>query len=214
MQTKNLKVHGTSSARPEARKEEIGPKARRMLILASASPRRRALLEEHGYGFEVRVPSGVEEIAPAHLSPGETVLANARAKARACTVKHPEEIVLGVDTEVFFAGRVLGKPADMDAAFAMLRRLNGRTHEAYSGVWIAGRGRARGFVEVTSVRFHRHTDAELKRYLARIHPLDKAGAYSAQEDRGEMIASVAGSFSNVIGLPMERLREELRGFGI
>ena len=193
---------------------KAGPQARPLLILASASPRRRALLHEHGYEFEVRVPAGVEEIAPAHLSPGETVLANARAKARACVVQHPDEIVLGVDTEVFFEGRVLGKPADMGAAFAMLRRLNGRTHEVYSGVWIAGRGRERGFVEVTSVRFHRRTDVELKHYLARIHPLDKAGAYAAQEDRGEMIASVGGSFSNVIGLPMERLREELREFGI
>ena len=149
-----------------------------------------------------------------HLSPGETVLANARAKARACVVSHPDEVMLGVDTEVFFEGRVLGKPADMDAAFAMLRRLNGRTHEVYSGVWIVGRGRERGFIEVTRVRFHRRTDAELKRYLARINPLDKAGAYAAQEDRGEMIASVGGSFSNVIGIPMERLREELRAFGI
>jgi septum formation protein len=185
-----------------------------LLVLASASPRRRALLREYGYEFEVRIPADVEEIAPAHLSPGETVLANARAKARACGVKHVGEIVLGVDTEVFFEGRVLGKPADMDAAYAMLRRLNGRTHEVYSGVWIAGQGRERGFVEVTHVRFHRRTDDEMKCYLARIHPLDKAGAYAAQEDRGEMIASVEGSFSNVIGLPMERLREELRAFGI
>ena len=203
-----------SRKRPESDFSKAGPRARPLLVLASASPRRRALLHEHGYEFEVRVPAGVEEIAPAHLSPGETVLANARAKVRACIVREADAIVLGVDTEVFFEGRVLGKPADMEAAFAMLRRLNGRTHEVYSGVWIAGQGRERGFVEVTSVRFHRRTDAELKRYLARIHPLDKAGAYAAQEDRGEMIASVAGSFSNVIGLPMERLREELRGFGI
>ena len=174
-------------------------------------------MHEHGYDFEVRVPQGVEEIAPEHLSPGETVLANARAKARAALAeigRAQNAVVLGMDTEVFFEGRVLGKPAEMDAAFAMLRRLNGRTHEVYSGVWIAGRGRERGFIEVTGVRFHMRTDAELKRYLTRIHPLDKAGAYAAQEDRGEMIAAVEGSFSNVIGLPMERLREELRAFGI
>ena len=171
-------------------------------------------MAEHGYKFEVAVPAGVEEIAPAHLSPGETVLANARAKARAALAETPGAIVLGVDTEVFFEGRVLGKPADMDAAFAMLSRLNGRTHEVYSGVWILGQGKERGFIEVTGVRFHRRSNAELTRYLARIHPLDKAGAYAAQEDRGEMIAAVEGSFSNVIGLPMERLRGELRAFGI
>ena len=196
---------------------EAGPKARPSLVLASASPRRRSLLAEHGYAFAVYVPKGVAEIAPAHLSPGETVLANARAKARAAfrELASPQSVVvLGVDTEVFFGGRVLGKPSDMDAAFAMIRRLNGRAHEVYSGVWIVGQGKERGFIEVTGVRFHRRTDDELKRYLDRIHPLDKAGSYAAQEDRGEMIAAVEGSFANVIGLPMERLREELGAFGV
>ena len=163
------------------------------------------------------MPEGVEEIAPAHFSPGETVLANARAKSRAALAEigcAQNAVVLGVDTEVFFEGRVLGKPADMGAAFTMLRRLNGRTHEVYSGVWIAGQGKERGFIEVTHVRFHRRTDGELRRYLARIHPLDKAGAYAAQDDRGGMIATFEGSFSNVIGLPMERLRVALREFGI
>jgi septum formation protein len=102
----------------------------------------------------------------------------------------------------------------MTAAFTMLSGLNGRTHEVYSGVWIAGQGKERGFIEVTGVRFHRRTDAELKRYLDRIHPLDKAGSYAAQDDCGEMIAAFEGSFSNVIGLPMERLRVALREFGI
>jgi septum formation protein len=196
---------------------KAGPQARPSLILASASPRRRSLLAEHGYAFEVRVPEGVEEIAPSHFSPGETVLANARAKSRAALAEigcAQNAVVLGVDTEVFFEGRVLGKPADMGAAFTMLRRLNGRTHEVYSGVWIAGQGKERGFIEVTHVRFHRRTDDELRRYLARIHPLDKAGAYAAQDDRGGMIAAFEGSFSNVIGLPMERLRVALREFGL
>jgi septum formation protein len=160
------------------------------------------------------VPAGVEERAPAHFSPGETVLANARAKAQAVARSHPEAVVLGVDTEVFFGDRVLGKPADMGAAFAMLSGLNGRVHEVYSGVWIVGREIERSFVEITRVHFHRRTAAEMRRYLARIGPLDKAGAYAAQDDRGEMIARVEGSFSNVIGLPMERLAAELREFGI
>jgi len=193
---------------------KIGPKARPLLILASASPRRRALLEQHGYDFQVVMAAGVEERAPAHLSPGETVLANARAKARAVARLHPGTVVLGVDTEVFFEGRVLGKPADMAAASAMLGRLNGRTHEVYSGVWIVGGENERGFIVITRVHFHRRTGGELRRYLARIGPLDKAGAYAAQEDRGEMIERVEGSFSNVIGLPMERLAVELRAFGI
>jgi septum formation protein len=198
---------------------KAGPKTRPLLILASSSPRRRALLEEHGYRFEVVVPADVREIAPVHLSPGETVLANARAKARAVAAHHSGAVVIGVDTEVFFEGRVLGKPRDLKDAFAMISRLNGRTHEVYSGVWIVApsvktkntpksaspRIAERGFIEVTRVHFHRRTAAQLRAYLARIHPLDKAGAYAAQNDHGEMIAKVEGSYSNVIGLPMETL---------
>lgn len=188
---------------------KAGPKARPLLILASTSPRRRALLAEHGYEFEVIAPPGVDEIAPDYLSPGETVLANARAKAQAVAASQRGKLVIGVDTEVFFEGRVLGKPKDMDDAFAMISRLNGRTHEVYSGVWMEGPRNSRGFIEVTRVHFHLRSAEELRRYLARIHPLDKAGAYAAQDDHGEMINQVEGSYSNVIGLPMERLAEEL-----
>lgn len=154
-------------------------------------------------------PPGVDEIAPDYLSPGETVLANGRAKSRAVSALRPDALVIGVDTEVFFEGRVLGKPTDMDDAFAMISRLNGRVHEVYSGVWMQGPVGGRGFVEVTRVHFHHRTPQELRRYLDRIHPLDKAGSYAAQDDQGEMIARVEGSYSNVIGLPMERLVEEL-----
>ncbi len=181
------------------------------LILASASPRRRRLLEEHGYAFTVR-PADVEEIAPAHLSPGEIVLWNARIKARAVARAHPDALVLGVDTLVAFEGEVFGKPADLPAAHAMLARLNGRTHEVYSGVWLSHAGRERGFIEITRVQFHRLTEEALGTYLARIGPLDKAGAYAAQDDRGELIARVEGSFTNVIGLPMEALAAALHGW--
>jgi len=183
------------------------------LILASASPRRRDLLREHGYEFRV-VPADVLEIAPSHLTAGELTLRNARAKACAVAGAHPEGIVLGVDTVVAFAGEIFGKPADMDAAFAMAKRLNGCAHEVYSGVWIrhAAARRERGFVEITRVHFRRLTEAQIHAYLARIGPLDKAGAYAAQDDRGECIARVEGSFTNVVGLPMEALAEALKEF--
>jgi len=183
------------------------------LILASASPRRKDLLREHGYAFRV-VPADVEEIAPSHLSAGEITLRNARAKACAVAAMHPEAVVLGVDTVVAFEGEIFGKPSDMRAAFAMAKRLNGRTHEVYSGVWLrhAAKQRDRGFVEITRVHFHRLSDAQLHAYLARIGPLDKAGAYAAQDDRGEFIARVEGSFTNVVGLPMEALAEALKNF--
>jgi septum formation protein len=193
---------------------KAGPQARPLLILASTSPRRQRLLTEYGYTFEVVAPAGVEEIAPAYLSPGETVLANARAKARAVARHRADALVIGVDTEVFFEGRVLGKPTDMADALKMIGRLSGRTHEVYSGVWFARGEHGRGFIEVTRVHFHRRTELELRRYLDRIGPMDKAGAYAAQEDHGEMIERVEGSYSNVIGLPMERFTAEIRREGI
>ena len=178
------------------------------MILASASPRRRALLTEHGYSFTV-LPAEVEEIAPAYLSAGEIVLWNARAKAAAIGRRHPESLVLGVDTVVEFEGAVLGKPRDAAAAAAMLARLNGHTHSVYSGVCLLHRARSRSFFEITRVHFHCRNEAERAAYHARIGPLDKAGAYAAQDDRGEMIRAVEGSFTNVIGLPMERLAKVL-----
>lgn len=184
------------------------------LILASASPRRRRLLLEHGCNFSV-VPADVKEIAPPHLTPGEITLFNARSKAHAVARAHPRAIILGVDTVVAFEGEVFGKPVSMDDAFAMVSRLNGKTHDVYSGVWLrhAVTGRERGFIEITRVHFRRLTDDQLRAYLARIGPLDKAGGYAAQEDRGELIDHFEGSFSNVTGLPMEALIEALRDFG-
>ena len=158
--------------------------------------------------FEV-VPADVDEVAPAHLSPAETVLWNARLKARAVARVHADAIVLGVDTLVAFGGRTFGKPADMAEAFAMLGMLNGRAHEVFSGVCLVAPEGERAFVDMTRVHFHRRTDDELRAYLARIGPLDKAGAYAAQDDAGGMIARVEGSFTNVIGLPMERFAREL-----
>lgn len=177
-------------------------------ILASASPRRRDLLREAGYSFEV-LPAHTDEVVVS--TPQDTVLGNARTKAHAIARQRPEALVLGVDTEVWFGDRIFGKPADLDDALRMLQELNGRAHEVYSGVCLAWDGGAseRTFVEITRVHFHQRTEDELRAYLARIGPLDKAGAYAAQDDEGAMIARVEGSYSNVIGLPMEALAREL-----
>jgi septum formation protein len=183
------------------------------LILASSSPRRRDLLTKHGYDFTI-VPADVTEHTPEHLTPGETVLFNARAKATAVAIQRPLYLVVGVDTLVSFEGRIFGKPADLDEAWWMLSHLNGRVHEVFSGVWLAqhASGQFRGFIEVTRVHFHHLAEPRLRAYMQRIGPLDKAGAYAAQDDRGELIESVEGSFTNVVGLPMERLAEVLREF--
>src|SRR5688500_4354612 len=107
------------------------------LILASSSPRRRDLLQEHGYVFET-VPARVEEIDHPELHPEELVLHNAQLKARSVASAHSDAIVLGVDTIVAFEGETFGKPANMAAALRMLQRLNGRTHEVYSGLCLVG----------------------------------------------------------------------------
>ncbi len=189
----------------------IIPRTARPLILASASPRRRDLLTAHGCPFVLH-PANVEEIAPAHLDAHSIVHHNALLKAQAVAPLHPASITLGVDTLVAFQNTVLGKPASLEAAEAMLARLNGQTHEVLSAVALlcpALRWQ-HTFVTTTSVRFH-HRDPDFRsRYLARIGPLDKAGSYAAQDDREDMIAHVSGSMSNVIGLPMEDLAEALR----
>jgi septum formation protein len=183
------------------------------LILASASPRRRDLLMREGYDFVV-TPAEVDEIAPAHLTPAEITLFNARTKAKAISAEQPGAIVLGADTIVALDGEVFGKPRDLEHAFEMVSRLNGRIHEVWSGVWLV-RGKPVhevGFNEVTRVRFRTLDDAAIRAYLARIGPLDKAGAYAAQDDQGELIECVEGCFDNVVGLPMKALTRALAKF--
>ena len=186
-----------------------------MMILASASPRRRQLLTEYGYSFTVQ-PSEVEETMPPDLTVGEITLFNARQKALAVSEQNPQELVLGVDTLVALDGVSLGKPANMDEAFEMLSRLNGRIHEVYSGVWAARKATNtnHAFVEVSRVKFRSLDEAGLRRYLARIEPLDKAGAYAAQDEHPEgIVERIEGSRTNVIGLPMEALAKMLEALG-
>lgn len=178
-------------------------------MLASASPRRRDLLVRAGFDVVIR-PAGVEELSVG-LPPRELVLANAESKALAVAARHHGELVLGADTVVVLEGEVLGKPRDLPEAASMLRRLCGRVHEVLTGVCLLrGGGRARcSFVESTRVSF-RPLDAEtIASYLAAIDPLDKAGAYAAQEDEGRLIERIEGSLENVIGLPVARVTEAI-----
>ncbi|MEI8233353.1 MAG: Maf family protein [Verrucomicrobiota bacterium] len=185
------------------------------MILASASPRRRQLLTEYGYTFTVQ-PADIEEVMPPDLNASEITLFNARQKAIHVAEKNPRALVIGVDTLVALDGAILGKPADMDEAYAMLSRLNGRIHEVYSAVWAVRKTPAasRALVEVSRVKFRTLDEGGLRRYLARIQPLDKAGAYAAQDESAESIVeTIEGSRTNVIGLPMEALAKLLQAFG-
>ncbi len=182
------------------------------LILASASPRRAELLRELGVDFHV-LPSDAPEVAHDELSPQELCQLNAHRKARAVAKKHLDAVVLGADTLVFLDREILGKPADLDDARRMLERLQGCTHQVVTGVSLIHlrSHREHLFAVSTDVRFRALNDAQIRNYLAKINPLDKAGAYAIQ-DHGELIVEeISGSFTNIVGLPLERVEAELGG---
>ena len=185
------------------------------LILASASPRRSDLLRQTGLEFSV-LPSDADEVSPEHLSPQELCQLNAHRKARAVAKKCPDALVLGADTLVFLDRSVLGKPESKAEARSMLLRLQGRTHQVVTGVALLQlRTHLESlFAVVTDVRFRPLTPREVDEYLTRINPLDKAGAYAAQGFGTEIIERIEGSYTNVVGLPMEETERVLRGFGI
>lgn len=183
------------------------------LVLASSSPRRQDLLEEAAIPFRVIVPDIDEWDADSHpeLSPHDLVRLNARRKAEAVhqlKLHAADSIILAADTVVVCEGRILGKPADPDDARAMLAWLASRTHEVLTGVaWLDVRGKMlREHVARTRVTFRPLNDSLITAYLEKVHVLDKAGAYAAQDHGFELIERVEGSLTNVIGLPMEIVR--------
>jgi septum formation protein len=185
------------------------------LILASHSPRRRELLGTAGFSFET-VSADVTEKLDVDLTLRELTLFNARRKAAAVACLHPEAVVLAADTLVALEGEVIGKPRNLGQAAQILRHLSGRVHDVCSAVVISRLRPARStsFHEISHVRFHRLSKDKIDNYLAKINPLDKAGAYAAQGFGAEIIAEIYGSFTNVVGLPMEKTIRALRHFGI
>ena len=172
----------------------------RPLILASASPQRRAILEDAGIAFEVR-PADVEEESEGE--PGAVAEANARRKAAAV----PGPLVLGADTIVALDGAILGKPRDAAQAREYLGRLNGRTHEVVGGIALARDGAVVATaVEVTHVTFHEWDGAALDRYVATAEWQGRAGGYAIQGAGGSLVAFVDGDYLNVVGLAVDRLR--------
>jgi septum formation protein len=189
------------------------------VILASASPRRAALLEQVGIPFEV-IPSGVSEEYPDDLSPQQGALYVARNKALSVAerLSEPGEhvAVLAADTIVVLDNWVLGKPHHGIEAQEMLRRLSGRTHLVVTGValvWLHrdadASDRLETWAEVSSVTFRALHLAEIEAYVRSGRPLDKAGAYGIQEDAAAFVAQIEGCYFNVVGLPLARLSERL-----
>ncbi len=183
------------------------------LILASASPRRAELLRHLGLRFRT-VRSDAEEITDPALSPRELCRLNAHRKARAVAERFPGALVIAADTLVFLGRRIFAKPATRREGEQMLLALQGRTHYVVTGVALIQRSahRQRLFAVTTAVRFHPLSRAQVRRYLARVNPLDKAGAYAIQQHGELLVEEIAGSFTNVVGLPLERLRAELRAW--
>ena len=171
------------------------------------------LLRARGYRFRTQ-PSNDPEEPVSGIGPRDLALHHARNKGAAVAARNPHGIVLAADTLVALGPEPFGKPADLHEAAAMLRRLSGQTHEVHTAVWIEAPEGSVGFVETTRVRFFELTDAAIADYLARINPLDKAGAYAAQECAERIIAAIEGSFTNVVGLPMERVETTLAELGI
>lgn len=177
----------------------------RVLILASASPRRRELLIQAGYTFTVRT-ADVAEVS----RPGEdairftTRLAREKAEAVAATLpaSDPAALVLGADTVVVVDGEILGKPRDASDAVRMLRLLSGRTHQVVTGVCVMAGERQQSAAEVTHVCFRALSDEEIEEYVASGEPLDKAGAYAIQGRAGRWVPRISGCYFNVVGLPI------------
>ncbi len=189
------------------------------LVLASASPRRSALLASAGLPHIVR-PTSAEEPPFVGGDVAGYVAANARLKGRAALAAagepEPPEILLAADTVVVIDGSALGKPADADEAVAMLQRLRDRSHAVMTAVWIqrSDGGSPVEELATTRVTFRDFDDRFLRRYVDSGEPLDKAGAYGIQE-RGVLLArGIEGSWSNVVGLPLERLPDWLDELGV
>ena len=184
-------------------------------ILASGSPQRDQLLRKAQYDFVVQMAQ-VAELAVDFLTPSELTLLNACRKTFAVAGGEPDAVVLGADTLVVLGPTIFGKPRNLDEAREMLARLSGRTHEVVTAIAISNfseRQTVSAIVE-SEVRFRRLTPESIDQYLSRIDPLGKAGGYAAQIDSETVIERIDGSFTNVVGLPMEKVPKLLAQFGI
>jgi len=164
----------------------------------------------------MEVSPQVDELAHGWLTIRELTIWNAARKAAAVAKLSGDAVVLAADTLVTIHGEIIGKPSSLEEAVTILRRLNGRTHEVWTGVRIVdpARGRMQTFEEISRVRFRKLDERAIRNYLTKIDPLDKAGAYAAQGHGTEIIERIDGSYSNVVGLPMEKTVRALRAFGI
>lgn len=185
------------------------------LVLASQSPRRRELLTEAGYEFSVS-PVKLSENIEENLNPEENASQLATAKAEACLQQHKELnsqgfLILAADTIVVLDDQILGKPSTPAEAEQFLRLLSGRSHRVITGLALLESGTSRSWhgYDETEVEFRKLSEEEIRRYVATGEPMDKAGGYGIQGSAARFVSSTKGSWSNVVGLPLERLERVL-----
>ena len=181
----------------------------RKVVLASASPSRKMLLEQAGVDFEV-VVSGVDETVPPEFTPAQTVETLAQRKGEAVLALRPEMPIIAADSVVSIDGLILGKPADDQAAKATLRRLSGRTHQLITGVCLLAGGKREVFHMSTQLTFYPLTEAEIDEYVAMGESRGRAGAYGIEGIGVVLVQSIQGDYPNIVGLPVA---ETLRRLG-
>lgn len=187
----------------------------RRIILASASPRRRELLQMLGIQNLIICPAKGEEQPPDTAAPENIVRALASAKAREVSrIARENDLIIAADTIVWLDGRMLGKPRSEEEAFSMLRSLSARSHEVYTGVCVRCGEEEDCEAERTQVCFRELNDEEIRAYIEDGEPMDKAGAYGAQGKGALFVRSIEGDFFNVMGLPVCRLGEMLARKGV
>ncbi len=180
--------------------------------LASNSPRRRELLSGLGIDYEVKLLPGIDETYPSTLTGEEIPVYIAREKADAYRLSmQPDELIITADTIVYIDGEVLGKPKDETEAIGMLQKLSGRSHQVITGVCLTTTEFQKSFASVTEVTFDQLSEEDIRFYVEHYHPMDKAGSYGVQEWIGFIgVTGLKGSYFNVMGLPVQRLYQELR----
>jgi septum formation protein len=185
------------------------------IILASASPRRKELLEKLGLRFEVD-PSNYEEDIPSGLEPHELAQKISLEKAKVVASKHQNAIVIAADTFIVFGGRILGKPYTEKEAQKMLKAISGKSHSVITGFSIIDSATNKTLSQSveTKVYIRRLTSEEINAYVKSKEPLDKAGAYAIQGLGAVFVEKIEGDYFNVIGLPLSALTEALKEFGI
>lgn len=183
------------------------------LVLASSSPRRRMLLSQLGLQFTVDASTIEERVDPA-LTPAQLVESLARQKAEDVAARHPDaDLVLGADTVVVLAGRVLGKPVDRADARRMLAAIAGQWHQVYTGYALIGRQERRVGHTVSDVRIRELSEAEIEAYIDTGEPMDKAGSYAIQELGTLLVAEIKGCYTNIVGLPLPSVDAAWRELG-